>query len=146
MKPFFPLFSVSFRVIGQPGGGGAVGAGNGWLGDARRGKLSLLRYAGSADGGTPVAAETPGSHDSPGWHVVVMMCFLFAWLTVAFSLCRCEAEERLGHRPIRPLPLYGIPAEGGGASQHAHPESSLLYQEALCPATDPRVSMATKLG
>lgn len=61
-------------------------------------------------------------------------------------LSRCEAECRLGSGSVWPLPLYDLPAEGGRASGHGHPARSLRRQEALRPATDTRVSMATELG
>lgn len=58
---FFPVAVFSCSVIGQPGGGGTVGAGDGRLGDAWWSKLSLLCTVGSVDRGTPVDPETPGS-------------------------------------------------------------------------------------
>lgn len=47
-------------AIGQVAEDGAAGDGDGWVGNGRRSQLSLLCDAGSADGGTPVVAETPG--------------------------------------------------------------------------------------
>lgn len=35
--------------------------------------------------------------------------------SLTLSVCRREAEQRLGRRSLWPLPLHDVPAEGGGA-------------------------------
>lgn len=140
---------ICFRsVIGQPGGGGAAGAGDGRLGDGRRSELSLLRSVGSADRGTSVDAATPGFMSPPPTLLFLSprdIARRVGVLNVIF-LFRCEAEQRLGGGSVWPLPLYDLPAEGGGTSGHGHPACSLRRQEALRPATDTRVPVAPELG